>query len=117
ARGHDVLDETHLLAFVERALEPVAGAVGLRFLAHDQERKPARERGRRGERDGTELRAGNPDRLRRVLRDRRREPLAERTPRLGTRLEPVLVEVVARALPRAQDEVALEVRVLPERGR
>ena len=41
--------------------------------------------------------------------------LPERAEQVRTRLEAVLVEVIARALPRAEDEVALEVRVLAER--
>ncbi len=44
------------------------------------------------------------------------EPRAERLEQLGHGLEPVLVQVVPRPPPRAQDEVALEVRVLAQRG-
>ncbi len=53
----------------------------------------------------------------RVLRHCRRDPLADRAEQVGPRLEAVLVEVVAGALPGAEDEVALEVRVLDERAR
>ena len=45
-----------------------------------------------------------------------RDVLAERGQQLRPRLEAVLVEVVARAAARAEDEVALEVGVLAERG-
>ena len=41
--------------------------------------------------------------------------VTERAQQVRTRLEPVLVEVVRRALSGAEDEVALEVRVLDER--
>ena len=45
----------------------------------------------------------------------RREPRAERLEQLGHGLEAVLVEVVRRALPGAEDEVALEEGVLADR--
>ena len=47
-----------------------------------------------------------------MLADLRREPLAERAQQVGSRLEAVLVEVVARAPAAPEDEVALEIRVL-----
>ena len=47
-----------------------------------------------------------------VLAHRLGDQLAERAEQLGHGLEAVLVEVVARAAPRAEDEVALEVGVL-----
>ena len=65
--------------------------------------------------DRAELGPGEPHRVRLVLGDRRGDPLAERPEQLGPRLEAVLVEVVARAPARAEDEVALEVGVLAER--
>ena len=115
AGGDDVLDEADPLALLEHALEPVRGAVLLRLLAHDQERQAGRERRRRGERDRAELGPGEARRVGLVLATASRDPLAERAEQLGPRLEAVLVEVVARAAARAQDEVALEVRVLAER--
>src|SRR6478672_12260508 len=67
SRGHDVLDEAHELALLEGALEPVCGAVGLRLVADHDERQPARQRSRRGERHGAEHRRGEADGLRLVL--------------------------------------------------
>ena len=49
-------------------------------------------------------------------RDRLGEPIAERPEQVGPGLEAVLVEVVARTAPGAEDEIALEVGVLAERG-
>ena len=72
------------------------------------------QRGRGRQWHGAELGGGEPRRIRRVLSDGRRDPLAERAQQLGSRLEPVLVEVVARPLPGAEQEVALEIRVLDE---
>ena len=92
-----------------------AGAVLLRLLADDEERKAGLQRGSGGERDGAELRRGEPRRVGRVLRDGRGDPLAERREQVGTRLEAELVEVVPRALARAEQEVALEVGGLDER--
>src|SRR5690242_14300612 len=40
SRRDDVLDEADALTRREHALEPVAGSVALRLLAHDQERQP-----------------------------------------------------------------------------
>src|SRR5205085_5754212 len=57
-----------------------------------------------------------PDGFRFVLGHDAREPLSERPEQLGTGLEAVLVEVVAGAPARAEDEVALEVGVLAQRG-
>src|SRR5436305_1780018 len=108
-RGHDVLHEAHELALFEGALEPVRGAVGLRLVADDHERQPACQRGRRGERHGAEHRRGEAHGLGLVVADGGGDPLAERGQEVRPRLEAELVEVVARALARAQDEVALEV--------
>ena len=110
ARGHDVLDQAHELAFLERALEPIRGAVGLRLVADHDEREPARERGGRGEGHGAEYRRGEANGLRLALADGRRDPVAERAEEVGARLEAELVEVVARPLAGAEQEVALEVR-------
>src|SRR5439155_6361294 len=111
------LDEADALALVVRTLELIPGPVLLRLLAHDQERQPGLERRSRREGDRTELGRREPRRVGCVLAHRRRDALAERAQQLGARLEAVLVEVVARALPRAENEVALEVRVLDERSR
>ena len=78
------------------ALEEVRRSVVLARLADDQERKPGRERGRGGERDRTELGAGEAATASgssrpTVLGDQR----AERAEDVGPRLEAVLVEVVA----------------------
>jgi len=51
-----------------------------------------------------------------VRRDLGRDALSERAEDVRSRLEAVLVQVVARALSRAEDEVALEVCVLDERA-
>src|SRR5690348_4560117 len=51
-----------------------------------------------------------------MLEDGRRDQRSERAEQVGAGLEAVLVEVVARAPARAQHEVALEVRVLAQRG-
>ena len=114
ARRDDVLDEAHLLARRELALELPLGAVVLGLLPHDQERKAGREGGRRGERDRPELGPGDADSRRRDLADPPGEPLAEGGEQVGPRLEAVLVEVVARALAGAEDEIALQVRVLAD---
>src|SRR5262245_40358979 len=112
----DILDEADALARRERALDAVRCPVPLRLVAHDQERQLRRQRGGRRDDDGTELRRGEPNRVRLVLGDGRRDVLAERREHLRARLEAVLVEVVMRAAARAEDEVALEVRVLAEGG-
>ena len=111
----DVLDEADALALLVRALETVRRAVLLRLLANDQERQAGVERGGGRERDGAELRRGEPRRVGRVLPHGRGDALAERPQQLGPRLEAVLVEVVARALAGAKQEVAFEIRVLDER--
>ena len=59
--------------------------------------------------DGAEHRRGEADGLRLVLAHGRGDPVTERREDVRPRLEAVLVEVVARALAGAQDEVALEV--------
>ena len=64
-----------------------------------------------------ELRAGDADRARRDLPHPRPQPLADGAEQVGAGLEAVLVEVVARALPRAEQEVPLEVGVLADEGR
>ncbi len=97
----DVLDEADPLARLVRAFEAVRRPVLLRLLADDQERKPRRERGGGGEGDGAQLRAGEPDRVRLVLGDRRGDVLAEGGEQVGPRLEAVLVQVVARACGRS----------------
>src|SRR5438309_3036734 len=114
SRGYDVLDEAHDLPRLELALEPVVRPVALRLLADDQEREAGLEGRGGGKRDRAELRAGEAGGLRLVLADLAREALAERAQQLGARLEAVLVEVVRRAPAAAEDEVALEVRVLLE---
>jgi len=50
-----------------------------------------------------------------VLADRGGDPLAECREEVGPRLEAVLVEVIARPLAGAQDEIALEIRGGEER--
>src|SRR5919108_4077011 len=117
ARRDDVLDEACCRARLEDALEAVLRAVVLGFLADDDERETRRERRRRGERDGAELRAGEERRLRLVLAHRPGNPVAERSEQVGPGLEAILVEVVAGAATRPEDEVAFEVRVLPQRAR
>src|SRR5205823_10463667 len=110
ARGDDVLDQTDALALLVDALEPIGGAVLLRPRADDQERQPTCQRRGCGERDRTELGAGEADCIRLVLTHGRRDRRAESAEQVGPRLETVLVEVVARAAAGAQEEVALEVR-------
>ena len=92
------------------------GAVVLRFLADDQEGQAALERRRGGERDGSELRPGEPDRVRLVLAHGVGDRAAERREQVGAGLEPVLVEVVLRAAAGAEDEVAFEVGGVAERA-
>src|SRR2546429_7043968 len=70
--------------------------------------------GRSRERNVTELGPGQADRSRLERLDGLADALAERTQQLRTRLEAVLVEVVARAPAGAEDEVALEVGVLAQ---
>jgi hypothetical protein len=110
----DVLDETHPLAREELALELPLGAVALGLLPHDQERKVGGEGGGRRERDRPQLGAGDADGRRRDLADPPGKPLPEGGEQVGPRLEAVLVEVVARPLAGAEDEVALEVGVLAD---
>ena len=86
-------------------------------VADDHERQPRRERGRRRERDRAERGAGEPDRLRLVLPHGCGEALAQRAEQLGQRLEAVLVEVPARALAGAEQEIALEQGVLAQAAR
>ena len=116
AGGDHVLEQADPLALLEDAFEPVGGAVLLRRLADEQERQPGGERRGRRERNGAELGAGEAGRVRLLLRDGVGERLAQRAEQVGAGLEAVLVEVVARAAARAQDEVAFEVGVLGERG-
>ena len=72
ARGDHVLDEADALAWLVRALEAVRRPVVLRLLADDQERKAGGKRRGRGQGDGTQFRAGEPQRIRLVLGNRRR---------------------------------------------
>ena len=116
AGGDDVLDEAHALALLVRPFEPVAGAVFLRRLAHDEEWQPRFERRCGRKRDRAELGRREPRRVRRVRLDLGRDPVAERAQDVGPRLEAVLVEVVARPLAGPEDEVALQVGVLDERA-
>src|SRR5579862_134301 len=116
AGGDDVLDEAHELALLERAFQPVAGAVLLRLLADDEERQARFERRGGRERDRAELGRGEPNGIGRVLADDGGDALAERAQQIGPGLEAVLVEVVLRALAGAEDEVALEIGVLDERA-
>src|SRR6186997_1275968 len=95
AGGDNVLDQADSLTGLEGAFEAVRGSV---------------LRGR--ERDGTQLRPSEPRRVGLVLGDLGGEVLAERREHVRLRLEAVLVEVVARPAARAEDEVALEVRVV-----
>src|SRR5689334_3591261 len=115
ARRDHVLDEADEIALFVRAFEPVRRAVLLRRLPHDHEREAARERARRRQRDGAELRACEADRVGLELLDRGGDAVAERTEDVRARLEAVLVEVVARAPPRPEHEVALEIRRFSER--
>jgi hypothetical protein len=115
AGGDDVLDEADPIAGFPGSFEPVRGSVLLRRLAHDEERELRREGSSRRERDGTELRAGEPYGVRLVLADCDRDVLAERGEQVWPGLEAVLVEVVARPAPGAKDEITLEVGVLAQR--
>src|SRR5439155_1435653 len=66
------------------------------------------------QRDGAELRPGQTRCLRIEVVHRDRDPFAELAEDLGPSFEPILVQVVTRALSRSQDEVALEIGMLPE---
>src|SRR4249919_3264022 len=116
AGGDDVLDDADAVALRVDPFEAVGGPVVLGLLADDQEREPRLERRGRRERDRTQFRAGDQLRVGRVLTDRCGKALPDRPEQVGPRLEAVLVEVVAGAPTRAEQEVALEVRVLPERA-
>ncbi len=117
SRGDDVLHEARELALLEDPFEPVPRPVALGLLADDQEREPGGERGRRGERDRAELGACEAHGAGLDILHGLGDLLAERAEQVGPRLEPVLVEVVLRAAARAEEEVALEVGVVAERGR
>ena len=103
---------------LELALEPVLGAVALRLLADDEERE-APTRARPTPRARPRRAPGPASRVARRARTRAHRA-AIRSPssaqEVGPRLEAVLVQVVARAPPRAQHEVALEERVLAEQA-
>src|SRR5438874_9799290 len=109
SRGDDVLDETGQRAGLEAALEPILSAVALDLLAHDHEGEPGGERRRCGEGDGAELGTGEESRGGLVLPHRGGDPPAELGEEVWPCLEAVLVQVVARAATRAEDEVALQV--------
>src|SRR5439155_9014105 len=96
------------------ALHSVGGSVFLRFLAHDQERKSRRQRPRCSERDRSELGPRETHSVGLELVRRLRDALAQCGEDLRPRLETVLVEVMARVLSRAQDEVTLEIGVLAQ---
>ena len=85
-------------------------------LADDHEGEARRERGRGGEGDGAEGGAGDPGRAGLELAHGGSKALAERPEQVGLRLEAVLVQVPGRALPGAEDEVALEQRVRAQPG-
>ena len=114
SRSDDVLDEADALTRFVDAFEPVRGPLLLRGLADDQEGQARGQRGSRRERHRTELGAGEPNRVRLVLGDGCCDVLAERREQVWPGLEPVLVEVVARAPARAKDEVTLDVCMLPD---
>src|SRR6266566_1989176 len=116
AGGDHVLDQADALACREDALEAVGRPVVLRLLTDDQEREPRRKRGRGGKRDRPELGPGQAIGFRLVLCDCVCEPFAQGAEQIRARLEAVLVQVVAGALPGAEQEVALQVRVLLERA-
>src|SRR6188472_1859296 len=116
AGGDNVLDQADSLTGLEGAFEAVRGSVLLGRGAHDHERDARRERRRGRERYGTQLRTSEPRCVGLVLGDLGGKVLAERREHVRLRLEAVLVEVVARPAARAEDEVALEVRVVEERG-
>jgi hypothetical protein len=110
----DILDEADALARFVDPFQAVRGPVLLRLVADDQERHARGERRCRGKDDCAQLRARNSNRFGLVLRDGGGDVLAEHREKVGASLEAVLVEVVARAPPRTEDEVTLEVRVLPK---
>src|SRR3954451_11018062 len=115
AGRHHVLDHAHALARLEDAFDALRRSVLLRLSAHDHEGQPGRQRGGGCERDRAELRSREQRRVIGVLAHNRGDALAQRAQQVRARLEPVLVEVVLRALARAEQEVALEVRRLAER--
>ena len=67
-----------------------------------------------GQRHRAELGAGQAHGIRLDLGNGLGDSLAQRAEQVGPGLEAVLVEVVARAPPRAEQKVALEVGVLPQ---
>ena len=115
SRGDDVLDEADALAWFEDPFQAIRSPVLLRLVADDQERQARGERGCRGEDDCTQLRARDAHGFRLVLRNRGGDVVTEHGQQVGPGLEAVLVQVVARAAARAQEEVALEVGVLAKR--
>src|SRR5215208_1861546 len=115
SRGDDVLDEADRLALLELALEAVPRPVRLRLGAHDHEGETRGQRGRGGQRDGAELGACQPRRIRLGLAYPCPYPASELAEQLRPRLEAVLVEVIARAAAGAEHEVALEQRVAANR--
>ena len=64
--------------------------------------------------DGAKLGPCEPDGLRLVLGDRGGDVVAEGGQQVGARLEAVLVQVVVRRAAGAEDELALEIRVLAD---
>src|SRR4051794_7721139 len=116
AGGDDVLHQADPLALLEDPFDALAGAVLLRRLAHEEERQTGRERRRGGEGDRAELGAGEPVGAGLELGCGGGDALAERREQLGPGLEPVLVEVVLRALAGAEHEITLQVRDLLDPG-
>src|SRR5262245_44661097 len=113
--GDDVLDEADALARFERAFDAVRRPVVLGRVPDHEERQPRDERRGCGQDDAPEHGRGEPHRLRLVLADDGGDLLAERREEVGPGLEAVLVEVVARPLAGAEEEVPLEIRSGDER--
>jgi len=110
----DVFQKAHDVPPVERAFDPIRCAVFLGLTTHDDERQLGRHGRRSRQGNGPESRSGEPDRVRFDLPRNAGESLAERSKKIRTRLEPVLVQIPGRAFARPKQEVTLEERVLDE---
>lgn len=114
AGGDDVLDDHHRAAAIEprRRLEPLAGAVALGLLAHDEGVQRARrlvagDRDRGGDRIGAQRQATDGAGGRRQVVDDPAEQPPDPEAALGVEADRLAVDVEVGALPRREDDLAL----------
>src|SRR5712671_425439 len=103
---HHVFDEGDAVPWREVAFDLLRGPVTLRFLAHEDQRKPGLEGDGPAEQDGAQLRRGE---TLCVLWNERSEMLAQPPQQIRLGLEQELVEVPIRPFARAKNEIAFEI--------